>query len=110
MIQKLVPGAELINQGLGGDRRDYRADFKKIRERLDFVPRWTVIEGINQVIDEIRSGEVQDYHAAKYCNVKFLTEEENTVSLVRHESSWAYDLLKQTSMVSSFAPVVSVAA
>jgi nucleoside-diphosphate-sugar epimerase len=110
LIQKLVPGAELINQGLGGDRRNYRADFRKIRERLGFVPRWTVIEGINQVIDEIRSGEVKDYRAAKYSNVKFLTEEENTVSLVRHESSWAYDLVKQTSMISSFAPVVSVAA
>ena len=110
LIQKLVPSAELINQGSGGDRRDYRADFKKIRERLGFVARWTVIEGINQVIDEIRSGEVRDYRAAKYSNVKFLTEEENTVNLVRHESSWAYDLVKQTSMISSFAPVVSVAA
>jgi nucleoside-diphosphate-sugar epimerase len=113
LIKTIVPGSELINQGLGGDRRDYRADFRKIREQLGFVPRWTVVEGINQVIDVIRDGEVKDYHSAKYSNVKYLIEQEDPVSLVRNESNWAYDLVdlvKQTSMVTSLAPVVSVAA
>ena len=110
LIQRIVPNAELINQGSGGDRRDYRADFRKIREELGFAPRWTMAEGINQVIDLIRRGEVKDYRSAKYSNVKYLVEEGNAVSLVRNESSWAYDLVKQTSMISSFAPAVSVAA
>jgi nucleoside-diphosphate-sugar epimerase len=103
MIQRLVPDAELINQGLGGDRRDYRAHFGKIRKQLGFVPRWTLIEGVNQVLDVIRSGEVKDYRSAKYSNVKFLTEEENTDGLVRHESTWAYDLCDQVQR-----PAVSV--
>jgi len=111
LIQKLVPSAELVNQGLGGDRRDYKANFQKIREEIGFVPRWTLFEGINQVIEVIRRGEVKDYRSAKYSNVKFLTEQESTENLVRHESSWAYDLcdlVKKT--VPSFPPRVPVAA
>lgn len=113
LIKTLVPGALLINQGLCGDRRDYRADFRKIREDLGFVPRWSLIEGINQVVDLIRSGAVKDYQTAKYSNVKYLTEHEDPVSLVRNESNWAYDLVdvvNQASLVPSLTPLGSVAA
>jgi nucleoside-diphosphate-sugar epimerase len=110
IIKGVVPNAKLVTSVLHGDRRNYRADFKKIREQLGFVPHWTMPEGIKQVIDVIRSGEVKDYRASKYSNVKFLTEEESAVNLVRHESSWAYDLVKQTSLVSNLVPLVPVAA
>jgi nucleoside-diphosphate-sugar epimerase len=111
LIQSKVPGSELVNLGSGGDRRDYRADFRKIREQLGFMPRWTINEGIDQVIDVIKSGEVEDYRAAKYSNVKFLTEEQNPLSLVHNESNWAYDLVQETSLLTAqAAPVVSVAA
>ncbi len=110
LIHSKVPQAELVNLGSGGDRRDYRADFRKIREELGFTPRWSIEEGIDQVIDVIRSGEVNDYRAAKYSNVKFLTEEESTVNLVHHESRWAYDLVQQTSALNALPPAISVAA
>jgi nucleoside-diphosphate-sugar epimerase len=110
IIKEMVPSAKLLASALQGDRRNYRADFKKIREQLGFIPHWTVPEGIKQVIDVVRSGEVKDYRASKYSNVKFLTEEESAVNLVRHESRWAYDLVKQTSLVSKLATVVPVAA
>lgn len=111
LIKGKVPGARLVNQGMGSDRRDYRANFQKIREELGFVPRWTVLEGINQVIEVIRSGEVTDYRHSKYSNVKFLTEEESAVDLVRHESRWAYDLcelVKVIGMVPSLVPAVQL--
>lgn len=110
LIHQKVPGSQLVNLGSGGDRRDYRADFRKIREQLGFTPKWTIEQGINQVIDVIRSGEVMDYRAAKYSNVKYLTEEESIVNLVNRESSWAYDLVQATSMLASTPSVVSVAA
>lgn len=110
LIQQRVPDSRLVNLGSGGDRRDYRADFRKIREQLGFVPKWTIEEGIDQVIDVINSGEVKDYRAAKYSNVKFLTEEESILNLVNRESRWAYDLVQQTSMLAGMKPVVSVAA
>ena len=110
LIKEIVPGAVLINQGIGGDRRDYKADFRKIREELGFAPRWTVIEGINQVVDVIRSGVVKDYRRAKYSNVKFLTEHEDAISLVRNESNWAYDMVDLVNQTSVITPVVPVAA
>jgi nucleoside-diphosphate-sugar epimerase len=111
LIQRMVPEAVLVNQGSGGDRRDYRANFTKIRAQLGFVPQWTVTEGVKQVIDVIRRGEVKDYRKAKYSNVKFLTAEEDTVTkLIHHESSWAYDLVRKTAMILKPVPVSSVAA
>lgn len=110
MIQAKVPTAELVNLGQGGDRRDYRADFRKIREDLGFVPRWTISAGIDQVLQSIRNGEVTDYRDAKYSNVKFLTEQQNTPDLVNHESSWAYDLVQQTSLVHSLPAAIAIAA
>jgi nucleoside-diphosphate-sugar epimerase len=111
LIQQLAPNAELVNQGSGGDRRDYRASFRKIREQLGFVPQWTVEQGVNQIIDVIRRGEVKDYRTAKYSNVKFLTAEVDTVmKLIHHESSWAYDLVGKMSILSLPIPASSVAA
>jgi len=108
MIQQMVPAASLINMGSGGDRRDYKASFNKIRTQLGFVPQWTLTEGIRQVIELIASGAVTDYREAKYSNVKFLTEAEKVAGLVRHESRWAYDLIRQTSQISQ--PRIAVAA
>lgn len=109
MIQRKIPAAELLNLGQGGDRRDYRADFRKIREQLGFVPRWNIAEGIDQVIDVIQSGAVKDYRVAKYSNVKYLTEQESIVNLVHHESSWAYDLVQQTALSHAVQPVLVAA-
>ena len=105
MIQRKIPAAELVNLGQGGDRRDYRADFRKIREQLGFLPRWSIAEGVDQVIDVIQSGAVKDYRVAKYSNVKYLTEQESIVNLVNHESSWAYDLVTQTALNYTVQPV-----
>lgn len=102
LIQRMVPSAKIVNLGSGGDKRNYKASFAKIREHLDFVPHWTVAQGIQQVIDVIARGEVSEYQLSKYSNVKFLTEE-NASSFVRRESRWAYDLIQQTSTP---APVV----
>ena len=107
MIHDLVPPARLTCLEAGGDQRNYRADFRKIREQLGFVPRWTIRQGIQQVIDSIQSGSVKDYHAAKYSNVKFLAEEESTTNLLRHESRWAYDLIRQTLLIPKISPTIA---
>ena len=75
MIQRMVPTAELIASGSDGDRRNYRVDFAKIRNRLGYKPMWTVEMGVRQVIDAFENGRVEDYTASQYSNVKFLSEE-----------------------------------
>lgn len=107
MIHELVPAAKLINLEASGDERNYRADCTKIRAQLGFDPRWTIRQGIQQVIDSIQNGSVKDYHAAKYSNVKFLAEEESTTNLLSHESRWAYDLIRQTFLISKLRPAIA---
>jgi hypothetical protein len=63
---------------------------------LDFVPRWTVEQGVRQVLEAIQSGRVRDYREAKYSNVKFLGEE-GIFRLIRRDSNWAHELIDDSS-------------
>lgn len=94
-IHRLVPTAEMIVMGSDGDQRNYRVNFSKIRRVLDFNPRWTLEQGIQQVIDALNSGVIQDYRDALYSNVKFLSEE-GVSRLIRHENGWAHALIQGT--------------
>jgi nucleoside-diphosphate-sugar epimerase len=46
IIQRLVPTAQVLNMGLDADRRNYRVNFCKIHTGLDFVPQWSVAQGV----------------------------------------------------------------
>ena len=86
MIQKMVPSAELLELGANADRRNYRVDFSKVHRVLKYLPKWTLEEGIAQVIDAIRSGKVQDYSLPKYSNVKFLNDEK--IRILGKDGGW----------------------
>lgn len=94
IIHRLVPTAELISMGSDGDRRNYRVNFSKIRRVLGFQPKWTLERGVQQVIEALRSGMIQDYRDARYSNVKFLSEE-GVSRLFRHENDWAHALINE---------------
>lgn len=49
-IQKHIPDAPVAYQAHGSDPRNYRVNFKKIRERLGFTPRFSVEDGIKELI------------------------------------------------------------
>ncbi len=74
LIAGKVPDAELLDLESSQDRRNYRVDFLKIMKILKYTPKWTLEEGIDQVIRAIQSGKVKDYNEAQYSNVKFLIE------------------------------------
>lgn len=98
LVKKLVPDAELIDSGRDGDRRNYRVDFSKIRNMLGFVPQWTVEQGIQQVIDALRSGKVRDYRASMYSNVKYLTEDTASETVKQYYLGWEKDLIERANM------------
>jgi nucleoside-diphosphate-sugar epimerase len=74
LIQKMVPGAELRCTEENVDRRNYRVEFRRIRESLGFQPVWKVEAGVQQVLDAIHNGKVRNYQESRYSNVKFLSE------------------------------------
>ena len=45
-----MPDAKVFYQEQGTDPRNYRVDFSKIRERLKFEPRYTVRDGIEELV------------------------------------------------------------
>jgi nucleoside-diphosphate-sugar epimerase len=96
MIRAQVPTSEIVSSGSDGDRRNYRVDFSKIRNRVGYKPEWTLEKGIAQVIEAFRTGEVVNYADARYSNVKFLTEEEGQ-KLLRTDNSWLRSLIHETS-------------
>ena len=92
IVHQHVPGAELIVSDNDTDRRNYRVSFTKIRQQLNFTPKWTLELGIQQVLESIARGEIVDYREAKYSNVKFLSSE-GTQRLSR--STWAHEMLNE---------------
>ncbi len=94
IIHSYVPEARIVNQGDDVDRRNYWVNFNKVRRTLGFTPKWTVEQGVEQVLEAIRSGKVSDYRDARYSNVKFLTEE-GIFRLAKHENGWAYQLINE---------------
>lgn len=101
MIRAQVPTAELIASGTDGDRRNYRVDFSKLKNRVGFAPEWTLEKGVTQVVEAFRSGKVTDYHEARYSNVKFLTEEAGQ-KLVRTQNEWLRALIEDSTPTNSF--------
>jgi nucleoside-diphosphate-sugar epimerase len=87
-IQAQVPGSEVIDSGLDGDRRNYRVDFTKIRDQLGFTANWTLERGIRQVIDAVASGAVADFTDPRYSNVRFL-KEGTSPRFARVRTNWA---------------------
>jgi nucleoside-diphosphate-sugar epimerase len=75
IVHREIPSARMIIDDSGPDRRNYRVNFGKARDTLGFAPRWTVEQGVRQIIAAFESGRVQDYRAAKYNNAKFMREE-----------------------------------
>ncbi|WHZ15112.1 MAG: UDP-glucose 4-epimerase [Nitrospira sp.] len=92
IIRSLVPGTVVTEQEAGADFRNYRVDFTKIARVLEFVPQWTLEQGVTQVIAALKRGEVPDYRHPMYSNVTFLSEEHNS-NLMRREMGWAVDLM-----------------
>lgn len=88
MVKDQVFHAELICEESNTDKRNYRVSFHKIHTLLGYVPQWTIEEGISQVVEAVASGEVQDYHDAKYSNVKFLSES-GAIELVQADDNWS---------------------
>lgn len=94
LVGQHVVDAKLTVSGNDGDLRNYRVDFSKIRNQLNYQPNWTVDQGIQQVLEAIATGEVTNYQDTRYSNVAFL-KQEGTQTFQR--DNWARELLQDLS-------------
>ncbi|PIQ42556.1 MAG: NAD-dependent dehydratase [Gammaproteobacteria bacterium CG11_big_fil_rev_8_21_14_0_20_46_22] len=75
LVKQAVPSAKLIEHGQDADLRNYRAEFSKIRTVLGYEPKWTVEQGIQQIITAINEGRIVNYQEPQFNNAKFLKEQ-----------------------------------
>jgi nucleoside-diphosphate-sugar epimerase len=76
LVQKNVRGVEVQYKDLsfGGDMRDIRVSFAKIRSRLGFEPSRSVEDGIIEVRDAIENGLVGNALSDKHRNAQFIVQ------------------------------------
>jgi len=69
VVQEHVPDAEvLFVKGKGGDPRNYRVDFSRIQDELEFELKNTVPDGVSEIFKLIRSGLIPDPDAPQFRN------------------------------------------
>ncbi len=66
-LKQLRGGAEVIRENTP-DVRDYRVSFAKIRTRLAFRSKVTLLDGMREISNELAQGAVHDYLAPAYHN------------------------------------------
>jgi nucleoside-diphosphate-sugar epimerase len=81
LVQRVVPEAKLINQGDGQDQRSYHVSFARIRHELGFKPRFTVEDGIQEIVTELRTGHIKDYGERRFSNYKTLSDPSNHLGI-----------------------------
>jgi nucleoside-diphosphate-sugar epimerase len=74
LIHKKVPDSKLLDLESDQDRRNYRVSFAKINGELGYQTRWSLEQGIDQVIKAIEEGRVLNYRDARFNNANFLKD------------------------------------
>ena len=67
-LRRRIPKMEVEFVHRDEDPRDYKVSFDKVRDRLGFEARRSVLHGIDEVIALVRSGMVGDPDAPVYRN------------------------------------------
>ena len=95
-IQQLIPDSEIIEESMGDDARNYHVSFEKAGTHLGFKTKWSLDQGIQQVIEKLDKGEIEDYASAKHSNVKHLNKEGLKVLNEEDVSDWETMLLEES--------------
>ncbi|MBN2303283.1 MAG: NAD(P)-dependent oxidoreductase [Anaerolineae bacterium] len=76
LVQKHIPSVEVQYKDLsfGGDMRDIRVSFEKIRTMLGFTPTISVEDGVIEVRDAIQTGLVGNPLADRHRNARFIVQ------------------------------------
>jgi Nucleoside-diphosphate-sugar epimerases len=76
LVQKHVEGLKVTHKDLsfGGDMRDIKVSFAKIKRELAFEPRISVEDGIREVRDFLRLGLIKNATDIRYRNAQFIVQ------------------------------------
>ncbi len=94
-IHEMVPTSRILVTDENVDRRNYRVNFAKIERVLGFKPKWTLEQGIQQVIDVVKSGKVTDIDQPLFSNLKLIRERGKDLFKKTYNHGWEETYLSQ---------------
>lgn len=94
-INQMVPDSRILVTDENVDRRNYRVNFSKIERVLGFRPNWTLEQGIQQVIDVVKSGTVTDIEQPMFSNLKLIRERGKDLFRKTYNHGWEETYLSQ---------------
>tara|TARA_B110000459_G_C16612905_1_gene497143 strand:- start:1055 stop:2056 length:1002 start_codon:yes stop_codon:yes gene_type:complete len=65
LIGKHIENIKVVYKGDGFDRRNYKVDFSKVKQILDFTPKYSIEKGIIEILNEIDKGKFSDFEKNK---------------------------------------------
>jgi nucleoside-diphosphate-sugar epimerase len=76
LIKQKLPETRVQHKDLAfdGDMRDVGVSYRKIQQRLGFHTRWTVENGIDDIIHILKSGLIKDPTSERYRNAEFIVQ------------------------------------
>jgi nucleoside-diphosphate-sugar epimerase len=96
IIREAMPTALVVTQPEEDDR-SYRVRFDRIQNKLNFQPRYTVRDGIREIIDAFATGRITDYRDPRYSNFRFLKMSgEQRLVILEHGGGWDWVKLSAT--------------
>jgi nucleoside-diphosphate-sugar epimerase len=76
LIKQKLPETRVQHKDLafGGDMRDVGVSYNKIQQQLGFQTRWTVEDGIQEIIHILQTGLIQNPSSERYRNAEFIVQ------------------------------------
>jgi nucleoside-diphosphate-sugar epimerase len=76
LIKQKLPETRIQHKDLtfGGDMRDVGVSYSKIQQHLGFQTRWTVEDGIQEIIHILQTGLIQNPSSERYRNAEFIVQ------------------------------------
>ena len=68
--------------------------FKKVFNTVAFKPKWTMEDGVKQVIAAFKTGKIKDYQDPKYSNVKYLSQD--FLEQMNYTTGWEEKLIRKS--------------
>lgn len=94
LIEDRVTDSQLTVDDNDTDLRNYRVCFDKIYKMLNFRAEWSVQDGIDQILDRFRNGEVTDYKSVEHSNIAYLNDVGDK-EFIKKRSTWTSELMGQ---------------
>ena len=76
LILKRLPETNVRYKDLtfGGDMRDITASFEKVRKQLKFSAKYSVDDGVRQLLNALQTGMIHDPHNVRFRNAQFIVQ------------------------------------